>query len=41
MKANRTTDTRLFIAVNSPKPCVTAPGDHTLQVGSALAHAFR
>lgn len=39
MRANRTTDTRIYIAVNSDKPCVAAPGYHTLQVGSALASA--
>lgn len=38
MKANRTTKTSIYIAVNSNKPCVEAPSYHTLQVGSALTH---
>ena len=37
MRPNRTTDTRLYIAVSSRKPCAEGPGYHTLQVGSALA----
>ena len=37
MKANRTTGTSIYIAANSNKPCVAAPGYYTLQVGSALA----
>ena len=37
MKASRTTDTSIYIAVNSNVPCAEAPGYRTLQVGSALA----
>ena len=37
MPSNRTTQTRLFIAVNAPGPCAEGPGYVPLQVGCALA----
>ena len=37
MRSNRTTHTRLFIAVNAPGPCAEGEGYVPLQVGCALA----